>query len=585
MISTNANYSASMVRLVSVSHDYDYDFIQCTDKFGMIFKIDGQGNMYIHKGGLIINQGIGMTIGSGGLAVSNGITVYSDGLYVNGSVYSTGGLVSNSSESRFTIKSLVTVSSGPLYISDGLTITRGSMTLHNGSLNVVSGGLRVRRGLSINGNMSITTGGMYMRNGLRVTETGLYVNGGLSLIGTSSRFVLNDGVFIYSGGYITNERLNVTNGGLAASSLTIRSGGLVLGGDQGLGGTVTGSMYVPSGGLKSTGSDLYIKDGVTIFSGGISINGTITGNNSDMFVSNGGLTISQNVLIPNDGMYISEGLTISSDLNLQASTTIISHGMNILAGGLTTKGNLYIENGGISVHRGGIVVESSGLTVKSNGLYTSGRLSIGGRLIVTGGMTIRASLSMIPGLNVNNGGLYASGAVNVADQLIVQSSGISIKSNGLFIESSSVSVDDNGVFITSSNDVIKVTNSLVSDGLLQVDDNGLVVSGGLTISSQQASNMFISDGLSVSGSIYAPYGYLLANNSYLYVSGGITLGGEGDMIVANRVKVSGGIRANSIMIKGPSKSIITGGLSIKSNGLIISSGLVSSFPESWSPSL
>jgi hypothetical protein len=191
--------------------------------------------------------------------------------------------------------------------------------------------------------------------------------------------------------------------------------------------------------------------------------------------------------------------------------------MSIIAGGLSVKGKLSIEDSGILVISNGISIVTGGLKV-TNGLTVSStglKITAGGLTIVTteglaikGGLTIPSGGTGIyvhTGLTVMTLGVKVTGGLSVNDVgLVVRADGVSIVASGMRV-TGGVSVLDTGLAVAAGGATIAGTSGLfVSEGgvsmeRLGIAGGGMLVADGLIISS---SGLYVAGGLTSYGNIH-----------------------------------------------------------------------------------
>jgi fibronectin-binding autotransporter adhesin len=198
-------------------------------------------------------------IGSGGLAVSSGISINSGGIYVvNGITVPSGGVVSGG----LVVKNTgLTVQTGGVKIaSGGLVVTASGMTINSGGLSVSggetisAGGLAVTAGVTVNsGGIVVSQNGMSVSGGVTVSSMGLVVNGGMTIADTGF-YVASAATFAST--LSVGDAMTV-QGAFTASSLSVA-------GTTELGSTLSVASQVTIAGTLSVASSLSASGDVTI---------------------------------------------------------------------------------------------------------------------------------------------------------------------------------------------------------------------------------------------------------------------------------------------------------------------------------
>jgi len=131
--STNPDFTATLLRFQTFDvASTDFKTINVNNLDRNVFSLDGAGNVAMNYGSLVIGDAdnvlsSGMTVNTGGLTVTGGVTAYTDTLVINGPTY----------------------------------VTTGGVTVMNGGLRIIGtaefngdaeifGGLSVAKGLQLN---------------------------------------------------------------------------------------------------------------------------------------------------------------------------------------------------------------------------------------------------------------------------------------------------------------------------------------------------------------------------------------------------------------------------------------------------
>jgi hypothetical protein len=194
--------------------------------------------------GLVVTDGV--VVGTGGLEVTEGLSVSSNGVKINaglvvtdGVVVGTGGLTV--AAGKVSLGSGMNVVGGITTGDTGLRVTIGGVSV-TGGLSVALDGMKVNAGLVVTDGVVVGTGGLEVTGGITAGDTGLRVTiGGVSVTG---------GLSVALKGMKVNAGLVVTDGVVVGNSgVTVSAGGLLIG-DGGL--TVAGDVFGVS--IQSSGS-------------------------------------------------------------------------------------------------------------------------------------------------------------------------------------------------------------------------------------------------------------------------------------------------------------------------------------------
>lgn len=579
-----------------------------------------EGNLYIHDGsleatgGAVITGGVnitaapsssgglsvtlaGGTIHAGGLHVTDGVTIATDGLYsgnsgpisISGGLRVTGGITMANDK-------LVITEGGVTVPTDGVSVAYPGVTVASNGVTVTGASTIGGTGLNVQSNgVSITAGGLDVdAGGIRISgESGMSVAGGVSV--TGGAFIVDSGS-VFDAVNVTDANINVAEGGItvAGNGLHVSSGTVTIAAD---GMTVnkprdhTTDAYHPdpfaaSGGLTSAtvvnfGGGVNVWGGVSIGAGGLDINSPAendAGGWGNQHLTNDGLTST-------GGMTIGAGLKIEGPPgtewgHLNVGAVVSSGGLVVTAGGMSTfDGGAHIS-GGISVTAGGMRVDAEtssfairdgvgitgGLSVTNGGMFIQGDASTAsyisdeGGVVTAGGMTVAmyGVTANSAKFNTKTWGETHTGRANehrdpvvITGGLRVQDTGLTIAKfdhwdintkYGLYMTATGVNT---GLHIKAEGLSINHDGLTVSEGGAWVPTSGVAVTGGLTIYSETLT------AVSERGGLFLGSGDFENTGAAVSVHGGVTVKGEGLQV--------------------------TGGLSVKTGGLHVVEGNLTSY--------
>eukprot|EP00981_Chlorochromonas_danica_P005499 scaffold1110_cov182-Ochromonas_danica.AAC.26 len=300
---SSTSYSALSI-LANSSYTHNNFLVRLTNRGRIKTRIRADGAFYIRSGGLYVSQGI--TVASQGLYVTGGGTINTGGAFISlGGLSVTGGLS--------VMTSHLVLRSGGLNLYGGLSIggaglkVVGGVIARNGYVQVTTGGMTVNtQGLKVNPSaVSIQSGGVRATGGVTINTGGLSVRKQLQ--------VKQGGINLLQGGMTIRDSLVYVTGGVTVASKGLLSDAAF----------VSGGMMVTTAGVKAnipvhvTGG-MTVNDGFLIFylatatiaSGGIYVN------NADAIFNTinmgGGLRVTGGVTVNTFGFWVTGGLTISS---------------------------------------------------------------------------------------------------------------------------------------------------------------------------------------------------------------------------------------------------------------------------------
>lgn len=414
-----------------------------------VFELDSSGRAKWYSGGVRVTGGVSVL--SDGLTVSQGITVQSSGIQVNA-----GG---------------ITVFEGGIKAYYGVHIIGGGIQIDSGGLYVNSAGA------------DIVTGGLRVHSGTSQLKTGVHVTGGMTMY--------NGGLAMTGGLTVYNNGVSVTAGGLSVEA---------------------GGIQVTAGGIDVTGGVTVEDVGLGVAGGGVDVTGGLTVQDVGIEVKGGGVDVTGGVTINDAGLgVVLGGIDVTGGLTVEDSgITVIGGGIEVNLGGIDITGGLTIEDTGIDVVSGGIAVTlggidvTGGITVQDTGLSV-----VTGGIDVTGGITVQDSgIDVTGGITVNDQGItVTTGGIDVTGGITVQDTGLTITLGGLAVDSGGIDVTGGTTVRDSGLKVIAggfdVTGGVtVRDNGISVISGGIEVTGGLTV---HGSTGFTLDSTTFTGSSNAAY--------------------------------------------------------------------------------
>ena len=493
----------------------------------------------------------GDTIGSGA-NLTVGATLTNDGGTINlnkgdkiesaGSISQTSGVINANNFSTTESGGGLQASGGSLQASGGsLNISSVGLTLNNAKDNIEDGAT-----VNMNGNLTIKNGSVSLsssdnlENGtIKQTNGTLKLNGiktgDISLNSTDGNLNLTNTTLNNSNDSISSE-VNATIGG----DLTINNGSITLNTGDNLG---NGTISQKGGNLTiidiSTGNSTLDAN-----SGNLTLNGaTLTGNDTiagtvNTTIGANGVTISNTSA---DGIILNNGDTING--------TVDQQGGNLSLAGVTTKGNLSLDDGVVNVtgnqtliggdtigsgvdlkvgatltNEGGTINLDSQDSISNNGSIsqTSGTINAdnfataadGGSLKVNGGSLIISS----DGLTLNNAD------DNIADGATVNMNGNLTINNGSVSLGSSDSSSDNlnsGTMNLTTNGILNLNNITTENVNINAEGGTLQLSG-VTLDNQN-DNIEFGSNVTFNGDVNITKGNVEIDSGDTLTTGEITL--------------------------------------------------------------
>jgi len=326
----------------------------------------------------------------------------------------------------------------------------------------------------------------------------IYVNAGVV---SSNVTVIEQNMFVMKNGTAdktivnSNGSMFVSNGGIASRTSVLKATGWM----QVENGAIATSTTVSSGNLHVTGSAKET---------------TVTAN-ANMFVSNGGVTLTTTV--KGGGQLTVSAGGSADDVSVKGTGV-----MDVLAGGIVTNAN--IISGGIANIRG----KTENTTVNK-----AGGLDIASLIVFDGGNTTSTTINEAGYMHISNGGQATSTTVNSGGFLYVSNGGQATSSfvnDGGHIDvfegglASDARVSSGGSLSVSNGGF--ASNTFLSGGLMYAS-NGATVTGVMAL---QGANLYIYEGAAVTELVEnGGYVSFLTNASATFLSNtfsGLTLSKE-----------------------------------------------------------
>ena len=396
-------------------------------------------SVYLASGGSIVNgssadtkasiigdgtNGTGIFVGTGTATVTNLATVSGGGTGINfgnnGTVGSSGTVVNGSAAvttakiigGSGTIGTGIFISSGSLGVSNFGTISGG-----NTGINFGTNGSVKATGTVVNGSTAVTT------SLITGSSNGIFASGSIGVANFASiKASIFDGIFLGSGG-------SITNGSAADTKAAIIGGG----------GTSGSGIFVSAGAATVTNL-------ATISSGGEGINfgnnGTVGASGS---VVNGNSAVTTAKIIGGSG-------TTGGGIFISMGSVAVSNFATIAGGG----DGINFGTNGTSAATGSVVNGSTADTSASitgyfNGVFASGAIPITNFAMIKSTNT---------GVFLKNGGSVTNGSVNDEQAAIIGGSGTI--GNGIFVNSGTANISNFGTIGTGGTGVNFFTNGSTS---------------------------------------------------------------------------------------------------------------------------
>lgn len=145
--STSPNLNGSILHLASIGSGLKpFNYVQCSDRFGNLFTIDQDAGFNLHNGKFNVfgqNNSGGVTVSHGGVFITNGLTIFSGGLFTDNS-------------DRLSVDNINLLGGGGIKVIGGVSLSSNSVLNMNEGLTIIDTGLYISRGLNINaGGMSV----------------------------------------------------------------------------------------------------------------------------------------------------------------------------------------------------------------------------------------------------------------------------------------------------------------------------------------------------------------------------------------------------------------------------------------------
>ncbi|HIV69665.1 MAG TPA: PEP-CTERM sorting domain-containing protein [Candidatus Aquabacterium excrementipullorum] len=473
-----------------------------------------------------------LTIGSGhtlkGYGYLGGYYSYNAAFVNQGLIRASGGTLSLYATSLDNTAGLIRIDNGAALGIAGGTVTGGTIQ-SLGSTTITGSGtfadLTIKGGTTLSGTRfsNVTLEDTNTLSG-NATIAGTLTNQGAFNIG--SYLLLIDGTVTLAG----NGQINLSNGYIdgasAGNTLTIGSGQSIkgygyLGGgyynnylaliNKGLIQADGGTLYFYGSSLDNSAGQIKISDGATLYAS----NGAITGGTIESLGTTtlaGGGTFAD--------LIIKGGTTLSgtrfSNVTLQDNNTL--SGTAIIAGTLTNKGTLTVGSGQALIVEGDVTLAGAGQISLANGYIDSN--GSGNTL------TIDAAQA-ITGYGYLGGGYY-NNYVSIANKGLIQASGGTLYFYGAGLDNSAglIKVDDGAALYAS--------NGTVSGGTVQgTSGNGVATLSGGSYKNLTLKDQISAYGLTIAGTITNQGTLTVNNGTVLAFTGNTTVGGQGQINLAN----------------------------------------------------
>jgi hypothetical protein len=579
---------------------------------GVTVKYDG---LHITNSGLSVNAG-GGTIALGGISVRDGVNVATKGMIISkrgmtisgdGLVISQGGIKIQGVGSKFLVPAGggLSVVTGGLAVTGNFTVLDKGLVVSSGAVQIISGGLKVEERWEINSGLAIS-------GGLTIHDVGLLVTGGMSVVGSltsTNRVTVTGGLSVTAGGLSVADNLSIGGSGLAVTGgITLTKGWLSLPSAVTIGNSgayVTGGVTVKSNGLVVktmtipatvySGGVIVDTTGLSVVGGLVSVTGGVTVGTGGVSILAGGLTLYDIGLVVESVNSKNNGISFGKRLLITGGVSVAAGGITVKAGGIKVASGINVKKTGVSVTDGlsiqtlGLHV-TGGLTVNADGVKVvdGSTISLGG-VVVTGGVTIRSGgLSITSGsLTVRSAGISSAGLVQVDNNgLFVTTGGMTVKQGGMAaVNGETISVINSGVRVVNGGMSIgsvgmklsgsyfgKTGVAVIAQGL-SVKTGGMVVTNGLTVKFNGL--RIVDGGLTVNGNGIGIKGGLTLQNTGLVVSlGSLSVSGDGMSVGGGLSIMNRGIVTTSFSLTGTTAAnYFQNGLTIFTNGLVADSGL------------
>ena len=440
-------------------------------------------------GGTLYFYGSSLDNSAGQIKISDGATLYaSNGAITGGTIESLGTttLAGGGTFADLIIKGGTTLSGtrfSNVTLQDnntlsGTAIIAGTLT-NKGTLTVGSG-----QALIVEGDVTLAGAGQIS-----------LANGYIDSNGSGNTLTIDYGQSIKGYGYL--------GGGYYNNYLALINKGLI----QADGGT----LYFYGSSLDNSAGQIKISDGATLYAS----NGAITGGTIESLGTTtlaGGGTFAD--------LIIKGGTTLSgtrfSNVTLQDNNTL--SGTAIIAGTLTNKGTLTVGSGQALIVEGDVTLAGAGQISLANGYIDSN--GSGNTL------TIDAAQA-ITGYGYLGGGYY-NNYVSIANKGLIQASGGTLYFYGAGLDNSAglIKVDDGAALYAS--------NGTVSGGTVQgTSGNGVATLSGGSYKNLTLKDQISAYGLTIAGTITNQGTLTVNNGTVLAFTGNTTVGGQGQINLAN----------------------------------------------------
>lgn len=533
---------------ITVNLDTDVEVDAALSTITVNGQLAGTSNLTITDGNLLGTGTINiddLTVGSSGLVGFTG-DISATNIFTSSSTL----LLSGS----FSVDNVFQLSSGAISLESG-----GSLDLASNATVIISGGF-----FNLNG--GVVTGGSY-----NVTYDGSSVVGGAELSGSGLNNVMIDlnssSTTVSLGSDVEiNGTLNLNQGelDLDGNSLTL-NGDLMTTANASFAGssssdlTINGSGDVTGALMFSAGSEMLNDFEVNLTSSGnvdlgsdLEVTGDLTLTNGTLTVGDNMLTISGDISASGNGELMVDG---TSDIMVNSSSDV--SGMLSFSGSSTTMGDLTID-----ISNGGNVDLGSDVDVSGTLTLTNGTLTVGtNTLTITGDVAATGSGSLAVNDNSSieimttgsiTGALSFDGSANTVNDLTIDvgsSGNVDLEgdlevSGMLTLSNGTLTVGDNmltlsgdldgsgsGMLSVDGNSSIMIATSSDVSGALMFDASGNAV-GDLTINISDGGDVDLGTDLTVEGTLTLTNGTItIADNDLAIGGSGSISGGSTDSYV------------------------------------------------------
>ncbi len=441
-------------------------------------------------------------------------------------------------------------------------------------------------GVVINNVGSVTGGnGGAIGTGSATQGTPTPGTGGAGIVGSNLTVINTGSITGGMGGNGTGQANAITFTG-GANSLTLAGAWSLSGNievDNGsvafnpLAALTVGNTIVGTGSVIQTGTGTLSLTGTNSYSGGTAINAGTLLISSDANLGNsaGGLALNGGILQTTASLTSSRSITLGGTggvLSPNAGTTLTLNGpiggSSLL--GLTMIGAGTLTLGGKNTYEGGTVVSAGTLSISSdkNLGNESGTLTLSGATLQS-----TASLMSFRGINLGSGAIISPDAgTTLTLNGPVGGSGLNMAGSGTLVLGGTNTY-------TGNTTINSGTLSISSDGNLGNAGNFLLLSGGTL---QSTASMASARSITLGGGTFAPDARTtLTLNGSIGGTGGLTMAGQGTLVLAGANTYWGGTTVNSGTLSISSTSNLSdevGGVTLNAGTLQTTASLATARP-------